>query len=184
MAIRFEYLISGDNVNNELSHGSWIRGETFQPLISHTLTSIKFKAWRKSGDPGTLYSYIRAVAGSPLYPTGGNISSGSMAGSAISTVEPGGWHEITMTSFNLMAGTTYALLFHGPDILLASAVKLRINNTNPYPRGRVIFSSNGGGTWGEYTANDQLFEEWGDELILGAPVGAGPAASLIAQGMI
>lgn len=135
---------------------------TFTATSNHSITSVKLYMWRVSGDPGTITASIRATSGGS--PTGSDLTSGSIAGSGLTTDSNGAAYEFTMSpSINVISGTKYAIIYRAPSAVFASRVPTQECNNGCYADGEVFRSPDSGGTWtNAASANeDSWFEIYG-----------------------
>jgi hypothetical protein len=167
----FEHFTSDDNNGN--FGGSYWRGQTFTPAISHTLNLVKVKLSRYPGYTaiGDVEFAIYATDGSGL-PTGSAISTGSMPVIDIPTV---GYfvYEITMDPVVVTAGTKYAIIFSAPSMEYGSmsyAAKIPSDDSD-YAGGTLVGSTNSGTSWFETADRRAYFEEWGIASIFGDGTG-------------
>jgi len=65
-----------------------------------------------------------------------------------------------MADVNLMAGSKYALVIKVPD-MGDNSQYYRNTSGDPYNGGNLIYSTDGGNSWGDYPNRDLYFEEWG-----------------------
>src|SRR4030042_431478 len=105
MSTLFEYYNTGDDSYGGM-FATLFLAQTFTPSVSHIITSVKLKIGRVGVAIGNFNVGITATSGG--HPTGGDLCSGSMAGSDIGTSAD--WEEITLGGgYNLSAGTTYRI---------------------------------------------------------------------------
>ena len=160
MATRGEYYITGDDANLEILAATWWY-QTFTPLASHNLTSVKLLLYR-IGSPGTVTASIRTtdVNGKP---TGNDLCSGTINGNTLTTDNAGDWYEITQgAGYNVVAGTKYAIVVRAPSGDASNMLVWRWDSTSAtYTGGNAGKSENSGSTWTGYSFADCMFEEWG-----------------------
>jgi len=160
MSIKYEYYDTGDT--------SWTNfsaiertAQSFTPLITHRITSIKAKLFR-GGSPGTINVGIRNTAAFGN-PTGSDLCSGTLDGNSLTTDEGGAWYEVTLgDGYILRAGTKYAMVLAclGGSPGNEPAWRWDYEGASGYTRGDGHWSSDGGETF--YPAyHDYMFEEWG-----------------------
>jgi len=179
MATKFENYIAGDEGTLTL-YGQYWQGQTFAPLYSHDISSVKVKVYRV-GSPSTMTVSLRATSGGE--PTGADLAVGTIDGDTFTTLTTGEWKEITFTtSYELKSGTTYALVARCAGASSSNSVRWRCDYTSPtYTRGSVVTSTNTGAAWTVDTIRDFMFEEWGDVLSSTAPSVTTQAVSSIAK---
>jgi hypothetical protein len=155
-----ENYITGDDNQCGISSAGW-RAQTFTPTISHTVTSIKFKAYRDGASNYTVTAGIYATSGG--LPTGSPLATGTMASSGITTSSPGAWYEITIgAGANLVASTMYAIVIDNKDADTGNRLLWRQDTNSAYAGGSACLSSDSGANWESYGVNDDvMFEEWG-----------------------
>jgi hypothetical protein len=157
----YEYYNTGDDWADDVYSTFWA-SQTFTPSVAHTITSVKLKLYRQ-GSPGIMTVSIRATDASG-HPTGADLCSGTIDGSAITTDSAGAWYEITLGSgYALSANTKYAIVCRAPNGVNANnAVRWRGDSTSPtYAGGCREYSNNSGTSWTSHTSEDLMFEEWG-----------------------
>ena len=147
----FESYSTGDDYDWDISTTSW-SAQTFTPAVGHTITGVSFKM-KAASSPGTITASLRATSGG--HPTGGDLISATIDGSALSSIAD--WHEIYFpTGYALNAGTKYAVVIRASG----SALKLRSDITSGgYSGGNIEYSMDSGATWGTDATYDFLFQE-------------------------
>jgi hypothetical protein len=159
----YEYYNTGDDEDN----GAWAGYklcQTFNSSTSFNITSVKLLLYRV-GSPGTVTVGIYATTGSPAYPTGSALTSGTTNGTTLTTNTAGEWREITLTTHTLQASTTYAIVI---SISGGSGtndnVHWRDDKSSPTYANGMYGRSSSSGAWGTtYMDNtkDDMFEVWG-----------------------
>ena len=157
----YEYYITGDDDGLGAGGTTWL-AQTFTPAISHRITEVKLKVYRK-GSPGTLTVGIRETdVGNK--PTGDDLCSGTIDGDALTSSSPGEWVEITLGAGCILdASTQYAIVIRAPDGIAGfEVVKWRNDYTSPtYTGGALVWSNDSGSSWVIDTTKDFMFEECG-----------------------
>ncbi len=178
MATRFEYFNTGETGESYAFKATW-KAQTFTPSVEHEVTKVVLRV-RRIGYVGTVTVSIRATSGG--LPTGGDLCYCSMAGSSIGTTSS--WVEFIMNvGVTLAAGNTYAIVVRASAGSMFDDLLYWSNNaTGGYAGGQVCGSSDSGASWTAPWSWDMFFEEQGNPLA--RPIGAGPAALLLAQGAI
>ena len=152
--IRESYTV-GDNTQAN-PYGNYWWSQTFTPSVAHKILRVRLKLFRE-GSSGTVTVSIRATDENG-HPTGGDLCSGSMDGSIITTSSPGAWYEIALgAGYNLSASTKYAIIVRTSFAYLY----WRVSSSGAYAGGNREGSTDGGSSWTAYADNDFMFEEWG-----------------------
>jgi len=158
MATLYEYYNIGDNAG-WAAYGAVWQAQTFTPTTAHKITSVKLKLYRL-GSPGTVTVGIRATDASG-HPAGADLCSGTTDGNTLPTGSPYEWREITLgDGYNLTPNIKYAIVVRAT----AMYVGWRKANTGTYAEGCVERSTNSGSTWTSWTAQDFMFEDWGEAI--------------------
>jgi hypothetical protein len=157
-SLRESYTKSNDQDN--LGGTTW-KGQTFTPAVTHTITKVRLPLLRQGSPTGNVTVSIRLTNSSGL-PTGGNLASGSIACSTLTTSwSPAAWYDINLgTGYQLTAGTKYALIMSAPSAA-SSGIYYWVNTAGAYSKGTTIYSFNSGSSWSSYSGWDTNFEEWG-----------------------
>lgn len=121
----------------------------------HDVTGITLKLARV-GTPGTLVIEIKATDGNG-HPTGGVLTSGSIAYGNITTNLAGAWYNITMTRYTLSANTKYVILLYTTGTSQNYYVWLSDYYDSSYSGGLLEYSNNSGGSWVSYSVYDLMF---------------------------
>jgi len=161
MADRYEYYITGYDTDADVLRNVW-KAQTFTPSVAHRITGVKLLLARV-GLPGIITVGIREtdVDG---HPTGLDLCSGTTDGDSLTDSFPGEWREITLgTGWNLDADTKYAIVVRALTGDTPKKVLWGYDSTSPaYVGGNYEASPKSGDFWNSYTANDFMFEEWGE----------------------
>ncbi len=162
MAKLFERYNVGNDLAINSEYGALWSAQTFTPIESHSVSSVRLKLYR-IGSPGTVTASIRAVDGSN-HPTGSDLASGTTDGDTLTTDTGGEWREITFsTPYALSAGTRYAIVFRAPSGNSSNNITNIHNVSEGYPGGNHERSSNSGSTWVTWATQENLFEEYGGQ---------------------
>jgi len=164
MADLYQYYNTNDDAAGRVRQADWV-AQTFTPAIAHTITSVKLKLWR-DGAPVLVTVGIRATDAEGK-PTGEDLCFGTIAGADITDADPGQWYEITLgEGCDLDVDTTYAIVVRAPEGSFFNWVYWRYDQTAPtYERGNRLYSASAVVGWTVNTARDQMFEEWGEEIV-------------------
>lgn len=162
MSQLFEYFNTGDSSADDFKSTKWY-AQTFTPPSSHKITSVKLKWYRVGGGGGqigTITVGIRATDGAGK-PTGGDLCSGTMGATAVTTVSPGQWYEITLGAGAILSALTkYAIVMRASGGDSSNFIQWR-RDGDGYPGGGYGNSNDSGATW-TMSTSDGMFEEWGD----------------------
>ncbi len=159
----YENYFTGDDGVASAIYGTRWSAQTFTPLFSHTITSVKLLLYRV-GSPGTITVSITATD-SNGHPTGADLCSGTTDGDTLDTVSPYTKREITLGAGTfLSAGVKYAIVVKSTAPTSANRLLWRTNSTGNYTGGNPEGTTNGGTSWTTY-AGDNMFEEWGTGVI-------------------
>lgn len=153
MATKYEYYDTGDDGTSLVSATKW-NAQTFTPLASHTIASVKL-CFEVANYARSITVSIRATNGDGK-PTGADLCSGN----ADIPVSNPNWITILLgAGYNLFAGIKYAILLRQNGG--GNWPGWRYATVGDYPRGAFYYSNDSGVTWiGPYSTWDQLFEEW------------------------
>lgn len=160
----YERYNTGDNTY-VVNYGAYWTAQTFTigntgTNEDHNITSVKLLLAR-AGSPGTVTVSIRATDGSG-YPTGNDLTSGTLNGNDFTTDSAGLWYEFTLTPYGLSASTKYAVVERNQGTNPGNTVKWRLDTTTPtYTGGSYFSSGNSGSVWTPNTDYDTMFEEYG-----------------------
>ena len=149
-----DYYNTGDDTFATITSAAWY-AQTFTANQAYTIGSVKLRLWRQAGAPANVTVSIRATDGSG-HPTGGDLTSGSIAGSGITENTAGAWYEITLTSYSLSNGVKYAIVVR----VDTNNVRWRVDNSSPtYAGGNGESSGDSGASWSTRTY-DCMFETY------------------------
>jgi len=161
MSTLYEYYnINDDDAFYDLNYHI---GQTFTPLLAHTITSVKLKLYR-TGIPLLITVNVRATDGDGM-PTGPVLCSGTSDGSTLTTDTGGEWREISLGSgYALAANTKYAIILPKRGDV-DNRIWWRRDRTDPtYTRGNPVYSADNI-TWDADLEKEYMFEEWGDPIV-------------------
>ena len=168
MAERFEYYITGDDLNQTVYVDRWL-AQTFTPATAHKITSVKLLLSR-DGLPGEMTVSIRETDASG-HPTGGDLCSGTSDSDTLVETPSSGWREITLgAGYDLNADQKYAIVLRCPTSgKFSNTLIYRQDASSPtYAGGWFEYSNNAGVDWSTNDAVDGMFEEWGEEIVAAA----------------
>lgn len=167
MATKYQNFITGDDAHLAIWESDYWGAQTFTTATAHTITSVKLLLYRVL-EPGTVTVAIRATSGTPAYPSGSDLCSGTTDGDTLPTASPYQWREITFgTGTDLAASTKYAIVVRvGADADVNNYVGWRADTANGYANGNEVYSTDNGVNWSAHANYDLLFEEWGDATAL------------------
>lgn len=149
---------TGDNTSWTIASALTQQAQSFSVgAIAVTVTSIKLKMYR-SGSPGTITLAVYAVDGAGK-PTGAALTSGTINGNTFTVDTAGEWYETAVTGYTLSANTSYTIVISCATANAANRFGIRHQNaTNIYAGGKLFTSADGGGTWTNWDAMDDVFE--------------------------
>lgn len=158
MATLKDYFNTGDNNGNSILGSTWC-AQTFTASSSYTIGSVKLKLW-KAGSPGTFTVSIRAVDGSN-HPTGSDLASGTINGNDLGA-STGAFVEISLTSYALTSGTSYAIVCRATGGSAGNYVAWRDATGDSYAGGSADYSTNSGSSWDKtpISGEDFMFETY------------------------
>jgi len=166
---KFESYETGDNTESVVMY-DYRQGETFTPLLSHTLDRIDLKLRRKGSGGGPVALVLTNTdvdhkpTGSPLFTQLFPVTSVPEASAA--------WWPITCPPTPLAAGKEYGLYIYLTNYSYNNYMSIRIDTTTAsYPRGVNIESTDGGISWTVNTTYDKVFKEYG--TLAGTPAQPG-----------
>ena len=163
----FEYYNTGDDLYVAIYGAKWSAQTFTVGAIGHTVTSVKIKAKRYAGSPGTVTLGIRATDGSG-HPTGSDLTSGSQDGNSWSTTME--WHEFALTEQALSPSTKYAVVVRAPSGNTSNYIQWADDQSSPsYTGGNEEDSVDSGSSWTTFANRDFMFEVWGGYLPPSAP---------------
>lgn len=157
MAIKYENYITGYD-NSHGSYATYIVGQTFTPLTTHNITSVKLYVKRL----GTLTNVTAEI-----YATTSNLPTGSVLCSKM--IDGSGWSDSAFaykewefsTNPELTVGIVYAIVISGTGYDTSNCPVWGYDGSSPtYTRGNLV--QNTGAGWSANTNVDFLFEEWGE----------------------
>lgn len=123
---------------------------TFTPHARHTLTSVKFRVWRGTGDtPGVATLSLQGVDGSDK-PDGSDLATATSDSDTWIEGSPGSLIEWTFASpVVVVAGVRLALVINVPGSSVAEPVTVgyNVNGTPHYTGGEFGTSADGGSSW-------------------------------------
>ena len=159
MAELYEYLNTGDDGTHIMRQYIWY-AQTFTPLITHQITSVKFLGGRNPENrDGDVTLSIRATSANK--PTGEDLTAVSVPFNDLPAWDQN-WIELTFpTPITLQADTQYAILLRWPNGTTDIRLFWRYDYHNGYPRGMSLYSNDSGASWDPYEEHDNLFEDWG-----------------------
>ena len=132
--------------------------------VNHYIGSVKLKL-NRVGTPGTITVGIRATNATG-YPTGSDLTYGTIDGNTITTDNQGLWYQINFTTpYLLSQSTKYAIIVRAPSCPGGSFFIWRFDSTGPtYSGGSYINGQNSGTTWSINLGLDLMFEEHSVQL--------------------
>jgi len=129
----------------------------------HLITSVKLLL-RRVGSPGWFTIGIRAVDPVTGFPTGPNLTTGTMNGDTLllfSTLT-----EVTITPYKLILGGRYAITIECPDCPGGGDIlEVFRGNVSGYGGGSWCYSTDSGATWGTNLGRDYTFYEYGTQIL-------------------
>ncbi len=166
----YEYHNTGEDSGLAGIYPIYWPGQTFTvgaigPNENFDISQIRVKVYSK-GSPGTCYFSIRET--SDGFPTGLDLSLGSLDGNSITTNTSGEWYSINMTHYTLQASTQYGLVAGCPDGSEDDVNSIRWirDDDDGYSEGGQVLSIDSGLTWWHsYPANDFMFEISGTPVV-------------------
>lgn len=179
----FEYYNTGDDGTENFHDDLW-RGQNFITSEAHSITSVKVKLLRVSGQsPGIVTAMIYACDAGHL-PSGSAICSGTTNGNTVTTISPGEWREISMgAGANLTADTEYTVALKS-EVTVINKLWWRKDGSSSLGWD-AVYSMNQGGDWYlQYDYIDYMFEIWGLAEEGLENKSANMAAKMIAVGLI
>jgi hypothetical protein len=137
-----------------ISNTSWA-GQTFTPTVTGKLTRIDlelFCAGCTATSPSVTFS-IRATTGATPVPTGADLATATLSG--FNDGGAGGLKTVTFSSpITVTALTRYAIIFRNSAAFASGTVAYTCScattgfvDSNPYPNGQRVTSTNSGSTW-------------------------------------
>jgi hypothetical protein len=165
---KYEYYETGDDDNSGGAWASYKLCQTFTPSTSFTMTSVKLLLYKTQATtgPGIVTCGIYATTGSPAYPMGSALTSGTTNGNTLPTGSPYEWRQIDFSSgYSLNANTTYAIVIQASGGNSGNAVWWRCDASSPTYSNGMYGRSASSGAWGtSYMDNtkDDLFQTYGN----------------------
>ena len=157
----FEASKSQDGIEYSYIHGTQWRAQTFTTgnttSYPYTLQNVSVRL-NRSGDPGLIIVSIRETDSNGR-PTGSDLTSGTINGSAITTSDFGEWYCVPVTSYGLAYDTTYAIVVRANSASYPTSYVMWMESTG-YGSGSDSYSSDGGSSWTLHT-DDMMFQAWG-----------------------
>lgn len=157
MARVFQYYNTGDDSNFTAYGANW-KAQTFTPIITHDVSILRLKLWKK-GSPGTTTVSIKATDDG--HPTGADLTSGTISEGNLSDTTPT-VETISVTAYTLTAETKYAIVVKATsgDAVNLTYWRLDLSGAT-YTGGNMESSSDSGSSWDSVADADFYFEEWG-----------------------
>ncbi|MCK4714904.1 MAG: hypothetical protein KAT35_04970, partial [Candidatus Aenigmarchaeota archaeon] len=107
---------------------------------------------------------LRAVDGEG-FPTGDDLTSGTIDGDDLTTNTAGSWYGIVLTETSLAYDETYAICIRVEAGDASNYVAIREDTSGTYGGGQAITSSSGGIGWSFSTGKDIMFQIDGNSLV-------------------
>lgn len=159
----WESYTTGDDTAAQVYGVNWY-GQTFTITPqSHSIVDVRFLAYRV-GTPSTLTVSVRAV-GDDGFPTGDDLTSGTVDGDALTIDTGGSWYGVSLTETSLEYDETYAICFRAEAGDASNYIAIREDSTGAYSGGQAIESTSGGITWTADTGKDIMFQVNGNALL-------------------
>jgi len=164
----YEYYDTGDDNGGSGAWASFKLCQTFSSSVPFTIISVKLLLYKtqSSTGPGTVTCGIYATTGSPAYPTGSALTSGTTDGNTLPTGSPYEWREIDFSSsYSLSANTTYAIVVQASGGNSGNAVWWRCDASSPAYSGGMYGRSLSSGAWGTGQMDitkDNMFRIYGN----------------------
>ena len=155
---------TGDNGDNSF-YSNYKMGQTFSSSTPFTITSASALLYRTGGYTGTITAEIYSTTGSPAYPTGSALTSGTTNGGTLPTASPYEWRSISLTPYALSAGTTYALVLSASGGSSGTSPRWRYDGTSPTYSNGMYGRSSSGGSWSTGSmdsSRDNMFRIYGN----------------------
>ena len=153
MALK-EFYNTNDDISGTITTTAWY-AQTWTTTSSYNISSVKLKLYWSGSAPANVIVGIRATTEGK--PSGADLTSGSILGSAVTEGSPGTFIEIPLTSYALADATKYAIVVR----VDTNSCYWRADNSSPtYDGGNGCSSTNSGVAWttGSY---DFMFEVYG-----------------------
>jgi hypothetical protein len=163
--IMHEYYNTSDDEAGGSAYASYKRCQTLNSTGSFSITSVKLLLYR-AGTVGTVTVGIYPAIGSPAYPntTGSALTSGTMAGSGITTNTAGAWYEITFTAYTIQANINYSIVLSDNGGNSNNVIYWRDDASSPTYNNGEYGRSTSSGVWSTSSMDatrDSMFETWG-----------------------
>jgi hypothetical protein len=152
-------------------YGDWWRAQTFTVgAYSHNVTAVEIYPV-KHNNPGDLTVSIRATNIGDTFPTGSDLSSGTINANLFGEqyIGPYGWKRISLSpTINLSPNTRYAIVLRALAGDVVDYVEVCYATPNPYADGMADYSADAGVTWDTWAAGnaDISFRVLGDPVTL------------------
>lgn len=158
---------TGDNDQINIYGDNW-EATSFQAASDYTITSVKIKI--KSVGTGLLTIKLCGVDGANKPNTAVVYSTGTL-----NNPTPNAWNEITMSAYDVVSGTIYAIVAYGPASLTPG--EWRWGNSSI--EGGAGWSTDSGATWDNfYQTKSAMFEVWGTDIVPPTPPAEEPAPAV------
>jgi hypothetical protein len=149
---------TGEDASAGFSNTYWL-AQTFTASISYSITSVIVKLHKGGGTPSADVTVsIRNTSGG--LPYGSDLTSGTTVGSTL-PVSPGEERTITLTPYNLVKGTKYAIVVRGGGTGSYPAYVRDDSSIPAYSGGNVCYAADSGVTWYSATNLDMMFQTIG-----------------------
>lgn len=154
------YNVGDDEDGHHAIYPDYQEGQSFQVHMPLHLTSVKLRVFR-TGSPGNMTVAIQK-GDADGEPDGVDLGTKDVNCDAISAASPGEWVTWTFAaSIAVEPWTTYCIVVRG-GVNSSNCLNWRNDGSLPtYERGMLLYSSNGGSSWSSSSADDYMFEVWG-----------------------
>ncbi len=162
---KYESYETGDDVDGYIFAGYKL-GQTFTPLVSHNITRLILKLWRK-GTPTIIRVgiYLSDVSNRPI---GDEFTGVDVDFSGITPTSPGEWVTIDLPPYPLALDIKYVIAMETEGGDINNRLNWREDMTSPtYTRGMYTYWTEEHGYWQGQPGVDHMFQEW--EVIPGTP---------------
>jgi len=134
-------------------------GQTFTPLVTHTLTRVILRLFRQ-GTPPICRISIYACDGEHL-PTGSELSGVDKDLSGIGIEVTGNWITIDLPPCQVLVDTEYAVTIDCHNGNSSNRLQWKADTTSPtYARGITCYYEWAAPGWIAYPSADFMFQEW------------------------
>jgi len=134
-------------------------GQTFTPLVTHTLTRVILRLFRQ-GTPPLCRVAIYACDGAHL-PAGGELSGVDIDLSGIGIEVTGNWITIDLPPCQVLVDTEYAVTIDCHNGNSSNRLQWKVDSTSPtYARGIACYYEWADPGWIAYPGADFMFQEW------------------------